>query len=134
MKSTGYIVDDLPHDDPIYLDLKFFEKNMKGVMPLEISIDTKKNKCIMKLSTLKKIDKLQEKLKKYPELSDALSIVNGVKFAKQAYYNGNEKKYALPKGQEKNFILSYLTGLILSGLLFLTELTCFDTGIPVSSV
>jgi len=41
LKSKGYIVDDLPKTDKIYTDLKFFEKNFKGVMPLEIIIDTK---------------------------------------------------------------------------------------------
>ncbi len=42
LKSVGYIVDDLPKTDKIYTDLKFFEKNFKGVMPLEIIVDTRK--------------------------------------------------------------------------------------------
>src|SRR6185437_1411493 len=42
LKTEGFIVDDLPKTDKIYTDLKFFEKNFGGVMPLEIIIDSKK--------------------------------------------------------------------------------------------
>ena len=42
LKNVGFIVDDLPKNDPIYTDLRFFETNFKGVMPLEIVVDTKK--------------------------------------------------------------------------------------------
>jgi predicted RND superfamily exporter protein len=46
LESNGYIVDDLPKTDKIYTDLKFFERNFKGVMPLEIVIDTKKKRGV----------------------------------------------------------------------------------------
>ena len=108
IKSTGYMVDDLPHDDEVFTDLKFFESHFKGVMPLEIIIDTKKKNGAYKLSNLKKVDRLQKKLHKYPELSKSLSIVDGIKLAKQAFYNGNPKKYKLPNNQEKAFIFTYL--------------------------
>ncbi len=108
IKSTGYMVDDLPEDDVVYTDLKFFEKNFKGVMPLEIVIETNKNKGAYSLSTLKKVDKLQKKLSKYPELSKSVSIADGIKLAKQSFYNGKEKYYELPNNQEKNFIFNYL--------------------------
>jgi hypothetical protein len=39
----------------------------------------------MKLSTLKKMDELQ-KTKKFPELSKPISILNLVKYSKQAYH------------------------------------------------
>lgn len=42
LRSEGFIVDDLPKTNTIYTDLKFFERNFKGVMPLEIIVDTKK--------------------------------------------------------------------------------------------
>jgi hydrophobe/amphiphile efflux-3 (HAE3) family protein len=108
LTTTGRIVDDIPQKDVLYKDLLFLEDNFKGVMPLEISIDTKKPKGVMKLSTIQKIDQLQDLLKKYPELSKPLSIVEVVKFSKQAFYFGNPAMYDLPDNQEKNFILSYL--------------------------
>ena len=58
LHTSGTIVDDISKKDPIYTDLLFFEKNFKGIMPLEISIDTKKKKGVLQLSTLKKIDLL----------------------------------------------------------------------------
>lgn len=105
--STGYMVDDIPEDDPIYQDLKFFEHQVEGVMPLEIIIDTKKPGRAMSLSTLRLMDKLEDKLQDYPELSSSLSLLNGVKFAKQAFYNGSEKYYKIPTQNEMAFIMQY---------------------------
>lgn len=108
MKSTGYMVDDLPHDNVIFQDLKFFEKHMEGIMPLEITVETKKKAGVLKTSTLKRMEKLNNALKAYPEISSSVSIVEAAKFANQAYFNGKEKYYKLPSNQTKNIILSYL--------------------------
>ena len=108
LKTTGRIVDDIPQHDPMYKDLLFIEKNFKGVMPFEIVIDTKKNKGVLRMSTIEGINELQKDLEKYPELSKPLSIAEVLKFAKQAFYNGKESMYSLPNNNEKNFILSYV--------------------------
>jgi uncharacterized protein len=108
MKTSGKVVDDIKASDPIFVDLKFFEKNFNGVMPFEISIDTKKKNGVMKLSTIKKIDKLQMELDSFPQFSKALSLAEFVKFAKQAFYNGDSSFYSIPNNMEKDFILSYL--------------------------
>ena len=107
IQTTGNIVDDIPKDDPIYLDLQFFEENFAGVMPFEIMINTHKKNGVNKSSTLKRIEKLEKVLAAYPEISSTTSIVNLAKFSKQAYYNGNPDYYSLPTSQEKNFILKY---------------------------
>ncbi|MCF8348221.1 MAG: MMPL family transporter [Bacteroidales bacterium] len=111
LKTTGNIVDDISSKDKLYKDMIFLEKNFKGVMPLEITIDTKKPKGILRLSTLSKIDQLQDTLETYPEFAKPLSVVEVVKSAKQAFYGGNPKMYSLPNNQEKNFILSYVPNL-----------------------
>lgn len=108
MKTTGFMLDDVPHDHQLYRDLKFFEKHFSGLMPLEIMIDTKKPKAVMAQSTLQKMDGLQQKLKTFPELSEGLSMLQVVKFARQAYYNGDSAYYSIPGSMERNFILSYL--------------------------
>jgi uncharacterized protein len=107
MKSSGFMVDDIPESDPIYQDLKFFESNFEGLMPLEIMIDTKKPGGVMQLSTFNKIDQLENELTKYPELSTPLSLLNRLKFSKQAFYNGNENYYSIPNNRERTFILQY---------------------------
>ena len=87
---------------------RFFPFEFKGVLPVEILIDTKRKKGVMKISTLKKMDELQSEIEAIPELSKPVSIVNLVKFSKQAYYNGNPAFYDLPDSQEQAFILPYL--------------------------
>lgn len=110
MKATGYIVDDIPKTDRLFVDLKFFEKHLNGVMPLEISIDTRKQNGALSLETLRSVEQFQEKLSTYPELSRSFSVVDGLKFARQAYFNGQESHYRLPSNTEKNFILRYMAG------------------------
>lgn len=108
METTGFLMDDIPENDPVKRDLQFIEENFDGIMPLEIVIDTKKPNGIVQTSTMKKIEKLDKKLTAYPELSSSLSYINVVKLAKQAFYNGNPKYYALPSSTERNFLLSYV--------------------------
>lgn len=110
MKSSGYIVDDLPVNDPIYKDLKFFESHFHGLMPLEIMVDTRKPNGVMQLATLQKMEQFENKLAGYPELSPPLSLLNLARFARQAFYGGDPAYYSLPNNFEKNFILSYAMG------------------------
>lgn len=107
IETTGNIVDDIPKDDPIAIDLDFFERNFTGVMPFEVMVNTHKNNGVSKSSTLKRIQKLENVLAEYPEISSTSSIADLAKFSKQAYYNGNPDYYSLPSSQEKNFILKY---------------------------
>ncbi|WP_440880023.1 efflux RND transporter permease subunit [Tenacibaculum sp. C7A-26P2] len=107
IRVSGSLIEDMPRGKQFYKDIKFFENEFGGIMPLEILIDTKKEKGVMKLSTLKKIEKLNETIETFPELSKPISINNLVKYSKQAYYNGNPKYYQLPTSQEKAYILSY---------------------------
>ena len=118
IKVTGNMVDDLPKGDMVKSDLLYFQKSYKGVMPLEILIDTEKPGRAVKTSTLRKIEELQEFLDSIPQFSKSLSITDAIKFVKQAYYNGRPSKYSLISGREKSFIAPYLksTKDTLSGL------------------
>lgn len=111
LKTEGFIVDDLPKTDKIYTDLKFFEKNFKGVMPLEIIIDTKRRYGLTGarvLPVLIKMDSLSSYIKKQPEMSRPLSIAEGIKFVKQGFYDGDSANYALPNSFDIAFIGDYL--------------------------
>lgn len=105
---SGSIIEDMPKKAPFFKDIVFYEKEFDGVMPLEIVIDTKRPKGALKSVTLKRIEELQETIIEIPELSKPVSIVNLVKYSKQAYYNGNPEFYELPTKQEEAFILSYI--------------------------
>ena len=108
IKVSGSIIEDMPKKAPFFKDILFYEKEFDGVMPLEIVIDTKRPKGALKSVTLKRIEELQETIEEIPELSKPVSIVNLVKYSKQAYYNGNPEFYELPTKQEEAFILSYI--------------------------
>ena len=107
IKISGSLVEDMPKKTEFFKSIRFFEKEYKGIMPLEILIDTKRKKGVMKLATLKRMNELQEYIEEFPEFSKSLSVVDLVKYSKQAYYNGNPEYYQLPNSQERSFILSY---------------------------
>jgi uncharacterized protein len=107
IKISGSLIEDMPRNADFYKDIKFFESEFNGVMPLEIMIDTKRKKGVMKLSNLKRMDELEDLIIETPQLSKPISVVSLVKYSKQAYYNGNPKYYQLPSSQENGFILSY---------------------------
>lgn len=107
IKISGSLIEDMPQDTQFFEDIRFFEDEFNGIMPLEIMIDTKQKKGVMKLATLKRINELEELIHDIPELSRPISVVSLVKYSKQAYYNGNPKYYQLPTSQENSFILSY---------------------------
>ena len=107
IKISGSIIEDMPKQTEFYSDIKFFETEYEGIMPLEILVDTKRQKGVMKLATLKRIDELQAYIEDIPEFSKPLSVVELVKYSKQAYYNNNPEYYQLPNSQEQTFLLSY---------------------------
>jgi predicted RND superfamily exporter protein len=113
LSSRGFILDDVPKNSEVYQDMKFLEKHFTGVMPLEITIDTKRKGGALSPSTLRKLDQVQDSLEANPLFSKPTSVVNGLKFATQAFYNGNPNKYRLPASSgltpEMGFISEYLT-------------------------
>jgi hypothetical protein len=96
LKNVGYMVDDISKTDKLYLDLKFFEENINGVMPFEIVVDTEKPQGISNVRTLLNIDLLERELTKYPEFSKPVSISQTMKFLNQAYYDGDPRRYRPP--------------------------------------
>ena len=109
LKTLGYIVDDLPKSDKIYTDLRFFETNFKGIMPLEILVDTKKKRGVVNLNTLERIDSLAQFLTRMPGIARPLSIAEGLKFAKQAFFDGDRKSYSMPSEFDLPALAQYLS-------------------------
>jgi hypothetical protein len=110
LRSEGFIVDDLPQKDPIYTDLKFFEHHFKGVMPLEIVVDTRRKNGlrINTLQTLDSVDQLSQYIAAQPEMARPLSLVEGLKFVRQSYYGGDSSNYGVPNSLDLPFLSSYL--------------------------
>jgi len=108
IRISGSIIEDMPKKTAFFDDIRFFEKEFDGVMPLEIMIDTKRKNGAMKLSNLRRMEDLEQTITDVPELSKPLSIVNIAKSFNQAYYNGNPDFYTLPSKQEEIFLLPYI--------------------------
>ena len=117
LHSEGFIVDDLPHNDPLYTDLKFFETNFKGVMPLEIVIDMKRRKGLLinTIKTLDSIEQLSDYIAARPDMARPLSLVEGLKFMRQAYFGGDSSAYVVPNSTDMIFLSQYLSGGALTG-------------------
>lgn len=107
LNNDTLIVDDVPDDDPVKVDLRYYEETFGGLIPFEILIDTKKKGKAVKLSTLKKLDKLYEELERFEEFAKPVSVLDAVKASKQAFYNGDESEYNIPLSNEMGFIYKY---------------------------
>ena len=106
--TSGRVVDDIAKSDKLYKDIMFFEENVGGVMPFEISIDTRKPKGIMNAPFIRKVQQLEDTLALYPEFSEPLSIAEVVKFARQGFYNGKREQFKIPSNNEFGFIMKYM--------------------------
>ena len=108
LKDIGFILDDVPKNDKLAVDLNFFQTNFKGIMPFEITVDTKKKNGLLSLSRLEQIEQLEDTIKHIPEFAAPMSIVDVVKFARQSFYNGDSSKYGLLSSREQVFMLPYI--------------------------
>ncbi|MFS4416387.1 efflux RND transporter permease subunit [Maribacter sp. 2307ULW6-5] len=105
IEISGSPIEDMPKKAAFFKDIRFFESEFDGIMPVEIVVDTKNPKGVLKPATLKRMDRLGEVIEDIPELSKPVSVVNLVKYSKQAFYNGIPKYYQLPTSQENTFIM-----------------------------
>ena len=112
LDTLSYMVDDIPEKDQVKKDLKFFEENFTGVMPLEIVVDmqTKRKRPLLDVKNIQLVDEFEQSLDSITVTSRPVSIVSFVKAAKMAYYNNNPERYTLPSKTESGFILRYMKG------------------------
>ncbi len=109
LKSEGFVVDDLPKDDTVYADLKWFENNFNGIIPLEVMVDTKrKNGLTRTIEPIEKISAFSDFINSQPETAKPLSFVEGLKFAKQAFYDGDSANYSVPSEFDMPLLSGYL--------------------------
>ena len=108
IEISGNLIEDMPKKSGFVKDIKFFEKEFKGILPIEIMIDSRRKNGMTRLSNLKRMNDFHDHIKRIPELSSPISIVNLSKYIKQSFYNGNSKYFQLPSSQENTFISSYI--------------------------
>lgn len=110
LQSITFMVDDVPEESDIRKDLKFFESNFSGIMPLEVEVNTGKRRGVLNIANLRKIDEFESFIDSIPVVSRPVSIISLVKASKQAYYNGDPNRYELPSKAEAVYILRYMKG------------------------
>lgn len=108
IKISGSLIEDMPKKAAFFEDILFFDKSFNGIVPLEILIDSRRKDGIVKPATLRRMNTLHKSIEEIPELAKPMSIVNAVKYAKQAYYNGNPNYYSMPTSQENSFIFPFI--------------------------
>ena len=108
IETTGNIVDDLPKNHKVVEDLHWFEQNFGGVVPFEIQVDAKKKRRISRDEMLESIEATQDLFKNDPNFSKSISIVDAMKFIKQAFYGGDPKRFELISSREKAFFEDYV--------------------------
>ncbi len=105
IEISGSPIEDMPKKAAFFKDIRFFEEEFDGIMPVEVVIDTEQKKGVLKPANLRRMDQLGDVINEIPELSKPVSMVNVVKYSKQAFYNGLPKYYQLPTTQENTFIM-----------------------------
>jgi len=108
IEISGNLIEDMPKKSSFVKDIKFFEKEFKGILPLEIMIDSRRKNGMIRLGNVKRMNDFHEHILRIPELSSPISIVNLSKFIKQSFYNGNPEYFQLPSSQENTFISTYV--------------------------
>ncbi|MGI9546349.1 MAG: efflux RND transporter permease subunit, partial [Flavobacteriaceae bacterium] len=102
---SGSPIEDMPKGEEFFDDIRFFEEEFKGIMPVEIVVDAQRKNGILKPATIRRMNEISDVIEETPELSTPVSVVNLVKYSKQAFYNGIPKYYQLPTSQENTFIM-----------------------------
>ncbi len=125
LEPRARVVDDLPNDEKVISDLRFFEKEFGGVMPFEIVINTHRKQGITRRSTLKRLDEFQAIMAGFPEISRAISILDLVKFGRQAFLSNVPEEYQLPSSEEYLAIQTFTKNSKMDSLF--SEATIFDT-------
>ena len=110
IRTISYMVDEIPEKSQVRKDLAFFEENFMGVMPLEIVVNTGKEKGIRRVGYLRKIDEFQQSLDSMSISTPSLSAITFLKAARQAYYNNDPAFYGIPDNREYAFLTKYLQG------------------------
>jgi predicted RND superfamily exporter protein len=108
METTGNITTDIDPSDPLVSQMKFFEQELGGVIPLEIVVDTREPGGVNSSSVLRQVEDFQRSLDTLPNMSRSLSMVDFLKFGRQAFYGGLPEFYELPSAAERRQIAALL--------------------------
>jgi predicted RND superfamily exporter protein len=114
ISSDIFVFSDFYDDDPLRQDLREFEKAYGGVLPLEIVILSDTPGRFKSVSTIRRVERLQQELAGLDGVGQTYSIADLLKLTNQAYFGGHPASYRLPSNYEMPFLQSALRTLAAS--------------------
>ncbi len=100
LRAVSYMADDLPQSARVVRDQAFFQQHYGGMLPFEIVIDVERAQGLRRMGILRAMAALQDSLRKYPELSRSLSLIDGLKWVRQVYWGGEPAAFRFPLSEE----------------------------------
>ena len=95
LDTNNHLLDNISNRNPIKTDLSFIEENFHGVRSMEF-IFLPRNKHINNLDVLQEIEKFQNHLASYADITVVASPVTVYKSLNKIYNNGSWSNYILP--------------------------------------
>lgn len=114
IEATGNLTSDLPSDDPILLDVNFLQNSFGGAIPFEVMVDYKNEGRLLKTSTMKKIEEVQEIFAADTLFSKSISYIDAIKVINMAYYGNNPSQYKIINNRDKRRLKTYMDSMDLS--------------------
>ncbi len=110
------MLEEMKSTNQVYKDTKFSEKNLTGVLPIEINItakDKKHKNGVLKANVLEAMDEFKSYIRKSePEIGTVSMVSDYIKESYWAANASNEKFYKIPQDSDgikaNDLILSYL--------------------------
>lgn len=104
MPENVQVFTDFDEADPVRQNLMVFERSFGGLLPMDIVIEAKRDGQFRGLGNLRKLDRLQERLKALPQVARVFGLPDLTKFTTQAYFGGDPRNYRLPTQLELPFL------------------------------
>ena len=108
LKTTGNLTADFSEASPMVQQVRFFERELGGVVPLDVLIDTKVPGGVCSTEVLESVDTFQQAIMKLDHVSRPFSMVDVLKFGRQGYMGGSPDDYTLPSAEERRAIVDVL--------------------------
>lgn len=97
MENDYYLLEDLNPKSGLRKDYEYFDKELSGLRPFEMSIKIRnENASILDYKALKEIEKVDRYLNEEYGLNQTLSIISVLKLAHRTANNGRESYYVFP--------------------------------------
>jgi len=100
--STNYdIVDNMPRNQKITNDFRFFEQELAGFRPLEFAIYAQNDYKATDYEVIREMDKIEDYLAKYPYVRAVGSVTSVYKSINQMNAGNNPEAYEIPPTEER---------------------------------